>query len=64
MAKKQEIVARSFVRFRDSEASIPMEQVNENPDLRKRFDDGLKNALETVIPNCPSFMKVLAEESV
>lgn len=63
MAKKQEIVARSFVRFRDSTDVVPMEQVNKNPDLRKRFDEGLKNALETVIPNCPSFMKVLAEES-
>ena len=64
MAKKQEIVARSFVRFRDSEASVPMETVNKNPDLRKKFDEGLKNALETVIPNCPSFMKILVEESV
>ena len=64
MAKKQEIVARSFVKFRDSEVSIPMEAVNESPELRKKFDEGLKSALETVIPNCPSFMKVLAEESI
>lgn len=64
MAKKQEIVARSFVRFRGSEGSISMEIVNKNPDLRKRVDEGLKNALETVIPNCPSLMKILIEESV
>ncbi len=64
MAKKQEIVARSFVRFRDSTDIIPMEKVNESPQLRSKFDDGLKSALEAVIPTCPSFMKVLAEESV
>ncbi len=64
MAKKQEIIARSFVRFRDSEASIPMETVNKSPDLRKKFDEGLKNALEAVLPTCPSFMQLLAEESV
>lgn len=64
MAKKQEIVARSFVRFRDSTETIPMEKVNESPQLRSKFDDGLKNALEAVIPTCPSFMQLLAEESV
>ena len=64
MAKKQEIVARSFVRFRDSTATIPMDKVNESPQLRSKFDDRLKSALEAVIPTCPSFMQVLAEESV
>lgn len=63
MARGREIKARSFVRFRDNpDVVIPMEEVNANPELRKKFDERLKAVLEEGIPRCETYMQALMNE--
>lgn len=64
MAKRKEIVARSYVIFRENmDERIPMEEVNANPELRKKFDERLKAVLEDTIPKVPGFMEALIKDS-